>query len=65
MFVMNFIKKFDVLGSMTWEIFTGKIVVLFYFKDENVELEIMCDWLSSYADRLGLLSWSIAVKMMR
>ena len=50
----EFYSKFDDLGSMTWDISRRKIVVLFYFNDENVVIEIMCEQLSDRAEELGL-----------
>ena len=44
-------KKFDCIGSCTWSIERRKI---FYFNDENIDLEIMKYWLSSHAEMFGL-----------
>ena len=37
----NFWRKFDIIGSMTWDIVLDKIVIEFYFNDENMAVEIM------------------------
>ena len=33
--------EFDILGLMTWDISNNEIKIVFYYNDENVDVEIM------------------------
>ena len=48
--------KFDCLGSFTWSIQPRKIVILFYFNDENIDIQLLKDWLTLGGESSGLAS---------
>ena len=40
-FWYDFWYEFDVLGSRTWDISKNQIKIIFYYNDENVDVEVM------------------------
>ena len=43
-------------GSMVWSIFNNKISILYYFNDENIDLEYILGLLNTFAGEYGLKS---------
>ena len=56
--VIQFFSKFwaeaDKNGSMTWNVTRDKISILYYFNDENIDLEKMLFLLNEFAKNYGL-----------
>ena len=62
----EFYVKFDVFGSMMLQIFPPKIVILLYFNDKNVDIEMMYEWLNHQARRIILASlvWKVPFRLI-
>ena len=62
----EFFRHFDVLGWCTWHIFPHKIVILFYFNDENIDVDIMVHWLNLEVSKGRMLNsgWKTDFKII-
>ena len=55
-FLVSFWTELDENGSMTWNVMCDKISILYYFNDENIDLEKMLFLLKEFAKTYGLNS---------
>ena len=64
-FMVNLCTTVDKNGSMTWSVTQDKISILYYFNDENINLENILSFLSTFARTYGLNSqgWKLPFTM--
>ena len=64
-FIVNFWRKIDENGSMTWKISDNHISIFYYFNDENLDLQNFLDVLNFYASSFGLAQrgWKLPFTM--
>ena len=55
-FLVHFWNEADENGSMNWNVTRDKISILYYFNDENIDLEKMLFLLNEFAKTYGLNS---------
>ena len=53
-FFVNFWTTADENGSMTWNVTHDKISILYYFSDENIDLEQILSLLNKFVETYGL-----------
>ena len=53
-FLVDFWAEADENGSMTWNVTRDKISILYYFNDENIDLEKILFLLNEFAKTYGL-----------
>ena len=53
-FMVNFWTTVDQNGSMTWSVTRDKISILYYFNDENINLENIRSLINTFARTYGL-----------
>lgn len=53
-FIVNILRTIEETGSMPWTISDNQISILYYFNNENLDLQKILDVLNSYASRFGL-----------
>ena len=64
-FLFNFWRTIDENGSMAWTISDNHILILYYFNNENLDMQKNLDILNSYASSFGLAQrgWQLPFKM--
>ena len=64
-FIVNFWRTIDENGSKIWTISDNHISILYYFNDENLDLQNILDNLNSYASSFGLAQrgWELPFTM--
>ena len=62
-FLVDFWAEADENGSMTWNVMHDKISILYYFNDENIDLEKNLFLLNEFAKtyRLDSQGWKLPV----
>ena len=53
-FLVTFWTTADKNGNMTWNVTRDKISILWYFNDENIDLEQILSLLNNYTETYGL-----------
>ena len=53
-FIVNILRTTEENGSMSWTISDNQISILYYFNNENLDLQKILDVLNSYSSRFGL-----------
>ena len=53
-FMVNFWTTVDENGSMTWNVTQDKVSILYYFNDENIDLQNILSLLNDFASTYGL-----------
>ena len=53
-FIVNILRTTEENGSMSWTISDNQISILYYFNNENLDLQKILDILNSYASRFAL-----------
>ena len=53
-FIVIILRTIEENGSMSWTITDNQISILYYFNNENLDLQKILDVLNSYASRLAL-----------
>ena len=64
-FIVNFWRTINENGSMTWTISDNQISILYYFNDENLDLQKNLYALNSYVSSFGVAEggWKLTFKM--
>ena len=64
-FMVNFWTTVDENGTMTWSVTRDKTSILYYFSDENINLENIVSLLNTFARTYGLDSqgWKLPFTM--
>ena len=64
-FIVNILRTTEENGSMSWTISDNQISILYYFNNENLDLQKILDVLNSYASRFALAQrgWKLPFKM--
>ena len=64
-FMVNFWTTVDKNGSITWSVTRDKISILYYFNDEDINLENILSLLNTFARTYGLNSqgWKLPFRM--
>ena len=64
-FMMNFWHTVDKNWSMTWTVSNNKIAILYYFNEENIDLEKILSLFNEFAKTYGLwqLGWKLPFSM--
>ena len=64
-FKMNFWHTVDKNWCMTWTVSNNKILILYYFNEENIDLEKFLSLFNEFAKTYGLwqLGWKLPFSM--
>ena len=64
-FLFDFWRSTDKNDSMTWTVYANKISILYYFNDENINLEYILSTLNNFApeQNLGRFGWKLPFRM--
>lgn len=62
----KFFKRFGCNGSCTWTVDGRKLIIVFYFNDENMHLTLMTEWLNVSAEKFNLQrnGWNLLFQMI-
>ena len=66
-FLVDFWRTIDKNGSMTQAVYANKISILYYFNNENINLEYILSVLNIFAREwnLGRFGWKLPFRMQK